>query len=389
MLRLNEIKTNFQKERQIGISSILKSTILTQKIFKNLNQTQIITKSDRTPVTIADYGSQAIINCLISKHFPNDKIIGEEEIKELQTVGVDGADQGSNQKLKEIEELINESLLTDLSLLEDQSIWNQDDIPKRLNQSEILNYINLSSHPAAKETEKGENNNGDRFWTLDPIDGTKGFLRSDQYSICLSLIINQKVTLSFISAPNLSIHPYLSQSQSQSQSQQSNLGTLFFAETGQGSYQRLINPTQESIYSRLQIDPIDLNQFRSTGRFCESYESAHSNQTLNSKILSHLNVTNPNPIRLDSQVKYALMARGDVNVYLRLPIDLNYKEKIWDHAAGSLLVEESGGKVTDMWGKPLNFSLGQTLIENEGILASHPNLHHHLLNAIQSVSKSV
>ncbi|KAH9813159.1 hypothetical protein DFH28DRAFT_1030360, partial [Melampsora americana] len=383
MLRLNEIKTNFQKERQIGISSILKSTILTQKIFKNLNQTQIITKSDRSPVTIADYGSQAIINCLISKHFPNDKIIGEEEIKELQTGGgVDGADQGSNQKLKEIEELINESLLTDLSLLEDQSIWNQDDIPKRLNQSEILNYINLSSHPAAKETEKGENN-GDRFWTLDPIDGTKGFLRSDQYSICLSLIINQKVTLSFISAPNLSIHPYLSP-----QSQQSNLGTLFFAETGQGSYQRLINPTQESIYSRLQIDPIDLTQFRSTGTFCESYESAHSNQILNSKILSHLNLINPSkPIRLDSQVKYALIARGDVNVYLRLPIDSNYKEKIWDHAAGSLLVEESGGKVTDMWGKPLNFSLGQTLIQNEGILASHPNLHHHLLKAIQSVSK--
>ncbi|EGG13067.1 Hypothetical protein MELLADRAFT_32223 [Melampsora larici-populina 98AG31] len=372
MLKLNEIKTNFQKERQIGISSILKSTILTQKVFKTLIQKdQIITKQDKSPVTIGDYGSQALINLLISKHFPNDKIIGEEEIQDLQTTS-------NSPTLNQIERLINETLTTKLESETDEEVWKNSRIPKSLNQSEILETINLGNSKEENEDE----GNGERFWTLDPIDGTKGFLRSDQYSICLSLIINKKVTLSFISAPNLSTDPYPSSSNPSSK-----IGTLFYAEHGKGAYQRPINTNDSSIYSPIRTNPISFNGFQTSGTFCESWESNHSNQILNSKILAHLKLSNPTPIRLDSQVKYCLIARGDVNVYLRLPIDLNYKEKIWDHAAGSLLVEEAGGKVTDMWGKPLDFSLGKTLIQNEGIVASHPNLHQSLLDAIKSVSK--
>lgn len=366
MLRLNEIKTSFQKERQIGISSILKSTILTQKIFKKLIKDQVITKEDKSPVTIGDYGSQALINLLISKHFPQDKIIGEEEIKEIQT-------ESQEQNLNEIQRLINETLQTNLANETDEEVWTQNTIPKSLSKAEILETINVSNRTGEAE------GNGQRFWTLDPIDGTKGFLRSDQYSICLSLIINNQVTLSFISAPNLSTDPYPSNSP--------NLGTLFFAEHGKGAFQRPIHSDHESIYQPINIHPISFDEFQSNGTFCESFESNHSDQILNSKILNHLKLSNPRPIRLDSQVKYCLIARGDVNVYLRLPIDLKYKEKIWDHAAGSLLVEEAGGKVTDMWGQPLDFSIGKTLSQNEGIVASHPILHSHLLDAIKSVSK--
>src|SRR6185437_11214597 len=41
------------------------------------------------------------------------------------------------------------------------------------------------------------------MWTLDPIDGTKGFIRGEQYAVCLALIIDAEVQLGVIGCPNL------------------------------------------------------------------------------------------------------------------------------------------------------------------------------------------
>ncbi len=53
-------------------------------------------------------------------------------------------------------------------------------------------------------------------------------------------------------------------------------------------------------------------------RFCESFEAAHSNHELSGRIASSLDISRP-PLRMDSQVKYGVMARGDADIYLRLP----------------------------------------------------------------------
>jgi 3'(2'), 5'-bisphosphate nucleotidase len=45
------------------------------------------------------------------------------------------------------------------------------------------------------------------MWTIDPIDETKGFLREEQYAVCLSLIIDAKVELGVIGCPNLPVDP--------------------------------------------------------------------------------------------------------------------------------------------------------------------------------------
>jgi 3'(2'), 5'-bisphosphate nucleotidase len=85
---------------------------------------------------------------------------------------------------------------------------------------------------------------------------------------------------------------------------------------------------------------------------------------------------------MDSQCKYAAVARGDVSIYLRLPKDKSYQEKIWDHAAGSLIVSEAGGRVTDIHGRSLDFSKGRGLQNNEGVVATNGKLHEKILNAI-------
>lgn len=88
---------------------------------------------------------------------------------------------------------------------------------------------------------------------------------------------------------------------------------------------------------------------------------------------------------MDSMCKYGIVARGDASFYLRIPGSKSYTEKIWDHTAGSILVCEAGGKVTDIMGYPLNFTLGRTLDSNRGILASNSLLHQHVLYSLKKV----
>ena len=89
------------------------------------------------------------------------------------------------------------------------------------------------------------------------------------------------------------------------------------------------------------------------------------------------------PIRIDGQGKYGLVACGEAHVYTRLP-RAGYVENIWDHAAGACIIEEAGGRVTDLDGKPLDFSRGASLGAHvTGIVATNGALHESLLCALR------
>lgn len=88
-------------------------------------------------------------------------------------------------------------------------------------------------------------------------------------------------------------------------------------------------------------------------------------------------------MRVYSMVKYAAIARGDAEIYMRFA-RAGYKEKIWDHAAGVLIVQEAGGVVTDAGGRPLDFSRGIYLEGlDRGIVAcSGVVLHEKIIGAV-------
>jgi 3'(2'), 5'-bisphosphate nucleotidase len=120
----------------------------------------------------------------------------------------------------------------------------------------------------------------------------------------------------------------------------------------------------------------------SAARFCESVESGHSSHADSSRVARALGITS-DPVRLDSQAKYAVVGRGQAEIYMRLPTRPGYVERIWDHAAGYLVITEAGGRVTDIDGVPLDFGRGAGLENNRGIIATNGVLHSRVLNALR------
>jgi 3'(2'), 5'-bisphosphate nucleotidase len=122
-------------------------------------------------------------------------------------------------------------------------------------------------------------------------------------------------------------------------------------------------------------------------RLLRSFETAHTNTGKIGELVHRLGVT-AEPVGLDSQAKYALLAagRGDLLVRLLSSRQPDYREKVWDQAAGSIVVEEAGGRIEDLHGRPLDFTAGRTLANNRGVLASNGQLHDAALAALKAIA---
>ncbi|ESR45419.1 hypothetical protein CICLE_v100014632mg, partial [Citrus x clementina] len=153
------------------------------------------------------------------------------------------------------------------------------------------------------------------------------FVRGDQYAIALALLDEGKVVLGVLACPNLPLASIVGDNQHSSNNE---VGCLFFAQVGAGTYMQSLSG---SLPVKVQVTAIENSEEAS---FFESYEAAHSNRDLSSLIAKKLGVKAP-PVRIDSQAKYGALSRGDGAIYLRFPRK-GYREKIWDHAAGSIVV---------------------------------------------------
>jgi 3'(2'), 5'-bisphosphate nucleotidase len=85
-------------------------------------------------------------------------------------------------------------------------------------------------------------------------------------------------------------------------------------------------------------------------------------------------------------MKYVALACGDAEVFMKFA-RTGYKEKIWDHAAGFIIIQEAGGTVTDARGSSLDFSKGSSYLEgiDRGIVAcAGATLHEKIIDAVDA-----
>ena len=182
-----------------------------------------------------------------------------------------------------------------------------------------------------------------------------------------ALFVNGRIEVAILGCPNLPLEP----------GGAADAGTIFFAVRGHGA-------NVQSCFGDFAALPVRVTPTSKWAdvRLCESVESGHSAHDRSAMISASLGIVKQ-PVRLDSQAKYAVVARGEGDVYLRLPTKKDYREKIWDHAGGVLVVEEAGGKVTDIDGKPLEFTHGRELTANRGVVVTNGRLHDDVLQAIR------
>ncbi len=325
---------SYARHRQAAVEAVLAASKLCQSVQARLVAGSTLEKGDKSPVTVADFGAQAIVSHLLGEAFPDIPLVGEEDAEALR--------EPHNEALKNKVLEGVETILTGLS------------------EEQVLGAIDRGTY---------QGGGTGRHFTLDPIDGTKGFLRLDQYAVALALIEEGEVVLGVLGCPNLPVNV---------DEPDGAKGCVFIAVKGQGAAMRTLDDVLEH-----PISVSDASDFGAV-RFCESVEKAHTNQSHAARVAEKLGITQP-PYRIDSQCKYAAVARGDASVYLRLPTKAAYVEKIWDHAAGCAVITEAGGRVTDCHGEPLDFSQGRRLERNEGVVVTNGPLHDEVVAAVREV----
>jgi len=302
--------------------------------------TPAMTKDDRSPVTVGDYAVQALVAHHLEQAFPEAVLVAEEDSQALR-------------------------LPSEAATLERVVQFVQRYLPDATPE-QVCTWI-----------DRGAGQPTGSYWVLDPIDGTKGFLRGGQYVVALAYIENAQVQAGILGCPNLT---------QDCQQEIGGTGSLAVAQRGRGAWMVSMQETGSETTTQTILRVSNCTDPRQI-RLLSSYEAAHTNMGVIDRLMEGMGVQ-AEAVRLDSQAKYALLAGGYGEIMVRLPPDKNpgYKEKIWDQAAGSLIVEEAGGKITDLLGHRLDFSAGRMLENNRGVLASNGPLHDRIVASLAALA---
>lgn len=296
---------------------------------------KIIAKEDSSPVTLADMGIQAIVGALLSHYFPKVPLVAEETSIFFQTP--DGR--------KELEKVAGY-----LYAMFPQA-----------NPDRVCGWI-----------DRGMGETAPSFWTLDPIDGTKGFLRGGQYAIALAKIRDGKVVLAALGCPELELPGAYGLTQ----------GVGVLAQPGRGCWAASLDDLEdEKKWVRLKVSPcVKISE----ARVLDSFEMGHKDTAQNQRIRELLGIFS-GPLTMDSMAKHVVLASGGAEIFFRAlsKEKAAYRDKIWDVAAGALAIEEAGGRVTDLQGQAMDFGVGRTLAKNPGFLATNGFFHEKLLEVLK------
>lgn len=351
--------STLKAEYVAAVDAVRLASALCQTVQAQLKSAEKVEKDDSSPVTVADYGAQALVAWSLQRSLPGQRfsMVAEEDAKELRQP------EGSAM-LNRITSLVNKAI--------------SENVPgaEALNSAQVADLIDQG------DSEGGPSG---RHWVLDPIDGTRGFVGMRQYAVCLGLLDRGNVVLGVLGCPNMP-HWAISDVDCNEKGKcetynETKIGCIFAAQRNKGAF---VGP----LFGSTSLPSIQIRCNDSLSpeevRYMESFEARHSNHTLSFAISEHVGIELP-PLRLDSQAKYGALSRGDASVFMRFPPS-TYREKIWDHAAGAVIVEEAGGCITDALGNQLDFSKGRFFPDlNGGIVAATPSMHRAIMSALQKI----
>jgi 3'(2'), 5'-bisphosphate nucleotidase len=321
----------WQREFDGALRAVRDGALLARDIRQRIGEPAFL-KADQSPVTVADFAVQALVAHRLGEMFPDDPLVAEEDATALRA-------SAGQTVLQSVLAAVQRAALD-------------------LDSSQLLETI-----------DHGRAVPGERFWTLDPVDGTQGFIRGDQYVVALALIVRGRVEIGLLGCPELSLNDR--------------------AKDGGGAIACAVRNRGAFCTSLAAHDfiPLRVSSCRDphVARVLRSFEVDHIDLNAFDAIVRTLGVETP-PILMDSQAKHAVIAAGRAELLIRISATKSFHDKIWDQAAGSLIIEEAGGRVTDLGGARLDFETGRLLTRNKGVVASNGLLHTAVLDAFRRVA---
>lgn len=288
------------------------------------SQAGVNRKSDATPVTIADYGAQALLCRAIRRHFPEDGIIAEEGGQAFLSMPRDERVR----ILRLVGSLLGEQVLE-------------------------LDFVRWLDH--------GRGVRSDRTWVIDPIDGTEGFIHRRSYAVCVGTRVEGEPVDGIIGVP---VSPL------------DEGGTLFYSDGGGAWAESLEGGEPRALHVSDRDDPASI-------RVVESYIMGRRSREIADRVYAAAGIDARRIKRYDGMLKYALVAAGAADLFIRGPRDIQKNpHKIWDHVAGAALVKAAGGQVTRLDGHAVDFSQGPELRGTLGLIASNGRIHRHIVDAM-------
>lgn len=287
------------------------------------------------PVTVADYGAQAIICRALSRAYPDHGVLAEE-----------GGDQFAT--------LLNDSQREHVARLVGEVVG------ETVSVDQVIAWLD---HGRSVALDKGS----ETTWIIDPIDGTKGFVSGRQYAIAIAALADGEPVAGVIACPGYG-------------------NGLLFSAQGSGASVEDLNGGKAS-----RIAVSDVKQF-DKARIVGSLERHKGDHPGIDDVYAKLGMRRENLQPVDSQAKYAMVACGDAEIFMRLMEIGGHKHYIWDHAPGVALIRAAGGVATDMDGSALKFVPKDegllTMMPNRGMVVTNGHLHDKLLEAIQPLLES-
>jgi len=331
-------------ELKLAIEAVEVACTLTRSVQATIGSVDAQSKMDASPVTVADYGAQALVADVLARSLGDSvSLVAEESSKELLV-----SDPGGF-VVEEITRLVNAAGYTTRK--------------DAMTSAELL---------AAIDRGLGEGGSLGNHWILDPIDGTKGFLRGEQYAVGLALLHNGRVVLGVLGCPNLAV---------QGVQDSDREGSVFFASRSGGAWVARCGAHGADALRVLADTSAMPNKARYTESHGTSLVSAHA---VTAEVARLMGMRQP-PLQMDSMAKYAAIACGQAHLYMRFRPE-KYREKVWDHAAGCVIAEEAGCVVSDCDGQALDFGNGRWLDVSGGVIAAPPLLHAKAREAVDQIN---
>ncbi len=275
------------------------------------------------PVTSADYGAQAVICRALAAAYPDHAVIAEEGADQFMTLLTDS-------QRERIAERVGGA------------------VGERVSIDQVTAWLD---HGRGVESEI--------TWVIDPIDGTKGYIASRQYAIAIAALADGEPIASAIACPGYG------------------RGLLFYAQRG-GAFVEALDGGSPA---RIAVSGVTAFE---QARIVGSLERHKGDHPGSEAVYDALGIQPNQRTLVDSQAKYAMVACGDADVFMRLMTAEHHRHWVWDHAPGVALVRAAGGVCTDMDGAPLRFDAGATM-PNRGMVISNGWLHDRLLDAIRPI----